>query len=209
MNTGVCSPFDSKPHHIFNFEGITHWLTHDQHKGLNLLINYKCLWSCQQVLILICSVTSHLYRYRNRRSRTPSASRSPRYRSRRYSRSRSPIRSRSPVEGSRSRLSPRVVRRRSPSRSRSPSKSRSPADSPSPRRTSRDRSRSPSGSPDGKKGLVSYGDGSPDSERWKRYWNEDVPALSLLLERKRKKNLYYDFVETIQNGFLAFVLNPA
>ena len=141
-------------------------LTHGQLKSLNLLNHYKLLWSCQQSLILSCLITSHLYRYRNsRRSRTPSASRSPRYRSRRYSRSRSPIRSRSPVEGSRSRLSPRVGRRRSLSRSRSPSKSRSPADSQSPRRTSRDRSRSPSASPVGKKGLVSYGDGSPDSER--------------------------------------------
>lgn len=131
----------------------------------------------QHVLILRCLVTSRLYRYRNRRSRTPSASRSPRYRGRRYSRSRSPVRSRSPIDGSRSRLSPRVVRRRSPSRSRSPSKSRSPADSQSPRRISKDRSRSLSGSPDGKKGLVSYGDGSPDSERWKDQWWIGIPAL--------------------------------
>lgn len=162
-------------------------LAHGQHKGLNLLNSYKWLWSCQQVLILSCLVTSHLYRYRHRRSRTPSASRSPRYRSRRYSRSRSPIRSRSPVEGSRSRLSPRVGRRRSLSRSRSPSKSRSPADSQSPRRTIRDRSRSPSASPVGKKGLVSYGDGSPDSDRWKRSLKERRCSALFLLSSKEKK----------------------
>jgi peptidyl-prolyl isomerase G (cyclophilin G) len=40
---------------------------------------------------------------------------------------------------------------------------RSPLASPSPKRASNDRSRSMSVSPEGKKGLVSYGDGSPDS----------------------------------------------
>ncbi|KAL2548298.1 peptidyl-prolyl cis-trans isomerase CYP95 [Forsythia ovata] len=103
-------------------------------------------------------------RYRGRRSRTrsPSVSRSPiRYRNRRYSRS--PIRSRSPVE--RYRPSPRAERRRSPSVSRSPSKSRSPLGSQSPKRGSKDDSRSSSESPPRKTGLVSYGDGSPDSDR--------------------------------------------
>ncbi|KAH1252853.1 Peptidyl-prolyl cis-trans isomerase CYP95 [Glycine max] len=97
-------------------------------------------------------------RYRSRRSRTPSVSRSPRYRARRYSRSRSPVRSRSLVDRSRP---SRVERHASSSRSRSPSKSRSRSRSSveSPPRASRDsRSRSSSRSPDGKQGLVSYGD---------------------------------------------------
>lgn len=110
-----------------------------------------------------------LCRYRSRRSRTPSVSRSPRYRGRRYSRSlsRSPVRSRSPVETYRSRPSPRMEKRRSPSRSRSRSlsQSRSSVESQSPRKASKDRSRSSSRSSDGKKGLVSYGDGSPYSDQ--------------------------------------------
>ncbi|XP_041021219.1 LOW QUALITY PROTEIN: peptidyl-prolyl cis-trans isomerase CYP95-like [Juglans microcarpa x Juglans regia] len=101
-------------------------------------------------------------RYRSRRSRTRSVSRSPPYHNRRYSCSCSPIRSRSPVEIYRSRVSPRAERR-SLSRSRSPLESKSSLDSQSPKRASKDRSRSLSGSLDGKKGLVSYGDGSPDS----------------------------------------------
>ncbi|KAF5748206.1 peptidyl-prolyl cis-trans isomerase CYP95-like isoform X1 [Tripterygium wilfordii] len=92
---------------------------------------------------------------RRSRTRSPSVSRSPVYRSRRFSHSRSPIRSRSPVEVS--------VRRRSPLRSRSPSKSHSSLEPHSPRQPSKDRSRSSSGSPGNKKGLVSYDDGSPDS----------------------------------------------
>ncbi|MCI06921.1 serine/arginine repetitive matrix protein 2-like, partial [Trifolium medium] len=79
----------------------------------------------------------------------------------------SPVRIRSPVRSispDRSRPSPRVERHSSYSRSRSPVKSRSSVESPSPRKASRDRrSGSSSRSPDGKKGLVSYGDGSPDS----------------------------------------------
>ncbi|KAF3447155.1 hypothetical protein FNV43_RR12335 [Rhamnella rubrinervis] len=105
-------------------------------------------------------------RYRSRRSRTASISPSRWYRGRRYSRSRSPIRSRtrSPVDIPRSRGSSRAEWRRSPPRSRSPSESRSSLDSQSPKRTGKsNRSRSSSGSPVGKKGLVSYGDGSPDS----------------------------------------------
>ncbi|XP_073223579.1 uncharacterized protein [Cicer arietinum] len=94
-------------------------------------------------------------RYRSRRSRTPSVSRSPPYRARRYSPSRSPVRNRS---------LPRVNRRLSSSPSRSPSRSKSSVESQSPRKASRDnRSRSSSRSSDGKKGLVSYEDGSPDS----------------------------------------------
>ncbi|KAK8543560.1 hypothetical protein V6N13_076364 [Hibiscus sabdariffa] len=110
-------------------------------------------------------------RFRGRRSRTRSlsVSPSPRYRNRRYShspsRSRSPIRSRSPVDPTRSRASPRAGRRRSPSQSRSRSESSSSLDSQSPKQASKVRSRSSSGSPDGKKGLVSYDDGSPDSGR--------------------------------------------
>ncbi|KAL9267395.1 Peptidyl-prolyl cis-trans isomerase CYP95-like protein [Drosera capensis] len=114
-------------------------------------------------------------RYRARRSRTrsPSVSRSPPYRRNRYNRS--PVRSRSPAEPSRYRPSPRVEKHlssasRSPSRSRSrrrsPSASHSPRGSPAkqPSRVqSRSSSRSSSDSPPGKKGLVSYGDGSPDS----------------------------------------------
>ncbi|KAJ0743520.1 hypothetical protein HanPI659440_Chr10g0376841 [Helianthus annuus] len=111
-------------------------------------------------------------RYRGRRSRTrsPSVSRSPvRYRHR-FSRSRSP------VETSRYKPSPPVERRRAPRSITPPSRSRSPYEpkssrSPSPRRTSRSRSksksrsrsRSSSRSPPAKGGLVSYGDGSPDS----------------------------------------------
>ncbi|QCD99400.1 peptidyl-prolyl isomerase G [Vigna unguiculata] len=103
-------------------------------------------------------------RFRSRRSRTPSVSRSPRYRGRRYSRSRSPVRSRSPAGAYRRRVErSRSLSRssRSLSRSRSPSLSRASVESQSPRKNSRSRSRSQSS--DGKKGLVSYGDGSPDS----------------------------------------------
>nr|GLL16752.1 peptidyl-prolyl cis-trans isomerase CYP95 isoform X1 [Ipomoea trifida] len=102
-------------------------------------------------------------RYRNGRSRSRSISRSPiRYRGRRYSRS--PIRSRSPT--GRFRASPRAERRRSPrSRSRSISKSRSSSGSQTPRQRSKEKSTSPSRSPPAKGGLVSYGDGSPDSSR--------------------------------------------
>ncbi|XP_038696180.1 peptidyl-prolyl cis-trans isomerase CYP95-like isoform X2 [Tripterygium wilfordii] len=110
---------------------------------------------------------------RSRRSRTrspsvsrrrgTSVSRSPNYRSRRSSHSHSPIRSRSPVEVSRSRVSLRAERRRSPLRSRSPSESHSSLESRSPRRLSKDRSRSTSGSPANKKVQASYDDGSPDS----------------------------------------------
>ncbi|KAK3023892.1 hypothetical protein RJ639_044514 [Escallonia herrerae] len=102
-------------------------------------------------------------RYRARRSRTrsPSVSRSPiRHRTRRYSRS--PVRNRSPVVTSRYRSSP-AERRRAPSPSRSPSESKSSQDSESPKRASKENSRSSSASPPAKKGLVSYGDGSPDS----------------------------------------------
>ncbi|KAL2318096.1 hypothetical protein Fmac_031972 [Flemingia macrophylla] len=102
------------------------------------------------------------YRYNGRfdrdrfrsRSRTPSISSSPQYRAQRYSLS--PVRSRSPVDMYR----PRVERSRTLSRSRNPSRS---VESQSPRNASR--SRSSSGSPDGKKGLVSYGGASPDSSQ--------------------------------------------
>ncbi|KAF5195282.1 Peptidyl-prolyl cis-trans isomerase [Thalictrum thalictroides] len=110
-------------------------------------------------------------RYRSRRSRTRShsLSRSPiRYRRRgKRAYSPSPDRSRSPVK-TRSRGSLKSEKRRSISSSRSRSKSRSPSitrsssDSPYPKLTRKDNSRSVSGSPPGK-GLVSYGDGSPDS----------------------------------------------
>ncbi|CAL5440313.1 unnamed protein product [Camellia sinensis] len=102
-------------------------------------------------------------RYRSRISRTRSpVSRSPiRYRDRRYSRS--PIRSHSPIETSRFRESPRAERQRSPPRNRSSSISRSSLDSQSPKQANKDRSRSSSGSPPEKGGLVSYGNGSPDS----------------------------------------------
>ncbi|KAL6545410.1 hypothetical protein OROGR_009284 [Orobanche gracilis] len=109
-------------------------------------------------------------RYTGRRSRTrsPSVSRSPvRNRNRRYSRSRSPICSRSPVRSrspvERSHVSPRAERRRSPSRSRIHSATLSSRDSRSPKNVIKGNSRSPSISPPRKAGLVSYGDGSPDS----------------------------------------------
>ncbi|KAL8113571.1 uncharacterized protein LOC141663981 isoform X1 [Apium graveolens] len=106
-----------------------------------------------------------------RRHRTPPRERSPmRYRSRRSrtrsrSRSRSPIRyrnrrrsySRSPIETTRYRASPK---RRITRRSRSLSHS-SPSESP--KRASKAKSISSSESPPAKNGLVSYGDGSPDS----------------------------------------------
>ncbi|CAK9176301.1 unnamed protein product [Ilex paraguariensis] len=126
-------------------------------------------------------------RYRSRRSRTRShsVSRSPiRYRNRRYSRS--PIRSRSPVDTSRYRASPRAERRRSPSRGRSPSRSRSSRDSQSPKVASKEKSqsRSSSGSPlpPGKKGLVSYGDGSPDSGQSHEYSCYEVAWALLVVE---------------------------
>lgn len=125
--------------------------------------------------LLQCGFTWTVCRYRSRRSRTRSVSRSPPYRNRRYSRSRSPIRSRSPVVTYRSRVSPRAERR-SLSRSRSPSESKSSLDSQSPKRASKDRSRSSSGSLDGKKGLVSYGDGSPDSAQ---RWNHAIDSVVL------------------------------
>ncbi|MQM06506.1 hypothetical protein Taro_039333 [Colocasia esculenta] len=107
---------------------------------------------------------------RYRRSRSRSVSRSPvGYRGRpKGGYSRSPVRSVSPaVQRSRGTAkdvprvekSRHVSRSRSPSASRSRSRSRSPPDA-SPKRS--DKSRSPSSSPGGK-GLVSYGDGSPDS----------------------------------------------
>ncbi|KAK1282825.1 Serine/threonine-protein kinase TOR [Acorus calamus] len=108
---------------------------------------------------------------RYRRSRSRSLSRSP-IRSRpRYSRSRSPLAGK-PRSRDGAHDLPRVGRRRSPSRSRSLSKS-SMSPSPSPKRVSKDRSPSPSpsassgrssssSSPPRGKGLVSYGDGSPD-----------------------------------------------
>nr|KYP72436.1 Peptidyl-prolyl cis-trans isomerase cyp5 [Cajanus cajan] len=98
-------------------------------------------------------------RFWSRRSRTPSVSHSPRYRPQRYSQSRSPVRSRSPVNTYRS----CVERSRVLSWRKSPSRSRSSVESQSPQKGSR--SRSSSRSPDGKKGLVSYGDGSPDSSQ--------------------------------------------
>ncbi|PPR95765.1 hypothetical protein GOBAR_AA24903 [Gossypium barbadense] len=62
--------------------------------------------------------------------------------------------------------SPRVGRRSSPSPSRSRSESRSLLNSQSsPKQVSKVKSRSSSGSPDGRRGLVSYDDGSPDSGR--------------------------------------------
>ncbi|XP_074569982.1 uncharacterized protein LOC141826619 isoform X2 [Curcuma longa] len=115
-------------------------------------------------------------RYRGRRSRSRSISRSPvGYRGRaRGDYIPSPALSRSPVpDNSRSRATWDKVRsekRRSISRSRSPSGSRSRSlsrsrsrspDITSPKRPSKDLSRSPSTS-GGKKGLVSYGDASPD-----------------------------------------------
>ncbi|KAK6782530.1 hypothetical protein RDI58_020326 [Solanum bulbocastanum] len=99
-------------------------------------------------------------RYRGRRSRSRSVSRSPvRYRARRYSRS--PVQSRSPVD--RYRRSPSAEHRKSPSRSRSRSESKSSRGSRSPKQVSRGKSVSSSASPPGKAGLVSYGDGSPES----------------------------------------------
>ncbi|XP_020226452.1 peptidyl-prolyl cis-trans isomerase CYP63 [Cajanus cajan] len=119
-------------------------------------------------------------RYVSRRSRSRSISRSPvrgRFRDRGRSRSRSPRRSLSPEDRRppisdrlKSRLGPRSDQRpadrgRSRSKSRS-SGSRSPDATPPKRydkRTSVSRSRSRSSSSSGQKGLVSYGDASPDS----------------------------------------------
>ncbi|WCJ21607.1 Cyclophilin-like peptidyl-prolyl cis-trans isomerase family protein [Euphorbia peplus] len=124
-------------------------------------------------------------RYGDRRGRSRSVSHSPRgyrghYRDR--ERSRSPLRSPSPRdkrpaigEGLKSRLGPRVDDKRSPdeerlrsrSRSRSMSRgsgsslSRSPDPVP-PKSHGRKASRSRSSSPSGQRGLVSYGDASPD-----------------------------------------------
>ncbi|AQK59938.1 Peptidyl-prolyl cis-trans isomerase CYP95 [Zea mays] len=107
-------------------------------------------------------VSSPRYRRRSR-----SASRSPVHRGRRGGYNKSPVRSRSPPARKRSPSD----RARSVSRShlsRSVSKSPpvhhpSPLDSPSLERASDGKSRSPSPSGGGKKGLVSYGDGTPDS----------------------------------------------
>ncbi|TKY62409.1 Peptidyl-prolyl cis-trans isomerase CYP63 [Spatholobus suberectus] len=119
-------------------------------------------------------------RYQSRRSRSGSISRSPvRGHFRDRDRSRSPRRSLSPEDRRppisdrlKSRLGPRSVQRlpdrgRSKSNSRSgSSRSRSPDATPPKRydkRTSVSRSRSRSSSLSGQKGLVSYGDASPDS----------------------------------------------
>ncbi|KAE9621929.1 putative peptidylprolyl isomerase [Lupinus albus] len=120
-------------------------------------------------------------RYQSRRSRSRSISRSPvRGRFRDRERSRSPQRSLSPEDRRppisdrlKSRLGPQSDRQ-SPDkrRSRSNSKSNGSPRSRSPdatlrkrydKRTSISRSRSRSSSPSGQKGLVSYGDASPDS----------------------------------------------
>ncbi|XP_059625930.1 peptidyl-prolyl cis-trans isomerase CYP63 isoform X2 [Cornus florida] len=120
-------------------------------------------------------------RYRSRRSRSRSISHSPGVRGRGRDRSRSPIRSPSPIdrrpplsERLMLRLGPRVDdrhtsnRRRmsSSSRSRGSSHSRSPEAVPqkhADKVASASPSRSRSSSPAGKRGLVSYGDISPDS----------------------------------------------
>ncbi|KAJ8459844.1 hypothetical protein OPV22_032770 [Ensete ventricosum] len=113
-------------------------------------------------------------RYRSRRSRTRSISRSPvGYRGRaRGGHSMSPARSQSPAteklrshgarDSNRTEKLVSVSRSRSPSGSRSRSQSRSSHDTRSPKHVSKEQSRSPSSSSGGKKGLVSYGDVSPD-----------------------------------------------
>ncbi|KAF3436238.1 hypothetical protein FNV43_RR23330 [Rhamnella rubrinervis] len=121
-------------------------------------------------------------RYRRRRSRSRSISCSPgnyRGRYKDHSRSRSPIRSPSPVDKRpiasdrlKSRLGPRIDHQRSPakgrmgSRSEESSPSRSPDATPPkhPNTTSAaSPSRSRSSSPSGQRGLVSYGDLSPET----------------------------------------------
>ncbi|QHN84183.1 Peptidyl-prolyl cis-trans isomerase [Arachis hypogaea] len=120
-------------------------------------------------------------RYQNRRSRSRSISRSPvRGRFRDHGRSQSPVRSPSPEDRRppisdrlKSRLGPRndlpspdKGRSRSKSRSNRSSSSRSPDATPPKRRHDKrtsSRSRSRSSSLSGQKGLVSYGDASPDS----------------------------------------------
>ncbi|KAG6703500.1 hypothetical protein I3842_07G088300 [Carya illinoinensis] len=132
-------------------------------------------------------------RHRSRRTRSRSVSRSPGYcgyyndrgrgqsrsrsRSRSWSRSRSPIDKRPAISDKlKSRLGPRSDDRRSPAKGRlrsslkshGSSESRSP-DAASPKHLQRMISASPSGSrsrsssPSGQRGLVSYGDASPDS----------------------------------------------
>ncbi|KAK7818155.1 peptidyl-prolyl cis-trans isomerase cyp63 [Quercus suber] len=125
-------------------------------------------------------------RYHSRRSRSRSISRSPggyRGHNRDCSRSQSPTRSPSPIdtrppisERLKSRLGPRIDDQQSPARGRlrsrsmshGSSQSRSPDASPQKRRdrkisASPGRSRSSSSSPSGQRGLVSYGEASPDS----------------------------------------------
>ncbi|XP_047166779.1 peptidyl-prolyl cis-trans isomerase CYP63 isoform X1 [Vigna umbellata] len=121
-------------------------------------------------------------RYQSRRSLSRSISRSPvRGRFRDRDRSRSPRRSVSPEDRRppisdrlKSRLGPRSDERLADRRGRSKSNSRSSGSSPSrspdatppkryDKRTSLSRSRSKSSSSSGQKGLVSYGDASPDS----------------------------------------------
>ncbi|XP_057474588.1 peptidyl-prolyl cis-trans isomerase CYP63-like isoform X2 [Actinidia eriantha] len=117
-------------------------------------------------------------RYRSRKSQSRSISRSPEFnRSRDRNRSRSPIRSPNPVDRRpamsdrlRSRLGPRVEDQNPPKRGRSSSSSRSRSRSPgaNPKRNpkpveSASPSSSRSSSPAGQRGLVSYGDISPDN----------------------------------------------
>ncbi|XP_059435924.1 peptidyl-prolyl cis-trans isomerase CYP63 isoform X2 [Corylus avellana] len=119
-------------------------------------------------------------RYGSRRSRSRSSSRSPGgYRGdyRNHNRSRSPIDNRPPVSDRlKSRLGPRIDDQPSPSRGRLRSRSRSRGspqsrshDAAPPKHNGRMTSASPirsssrSSSPSGQRGLVSYGDASPDS----------------------------------------------
>eukprot|EP00257_Ricinus_communis_P017421 XP_015575854.1 peptidyl-prolyl cis-trans isomerase CYP63 isoform X2 [Ricinus communis] len=115
-------------------------------------------------------------RYGSRRSQSQSTSRSPGSHHRRHRdqrRSQSPVRSPSPrdrrpaiSEGLKSRLGPRMDDRRPMDRGRLRSSSRSRSsgspDAVPPKRRSRSASRSRSSSPSGHRGLVSYGDASPD-----------------------------------------------
>lgn len=117
-------------------------------------------------------------RYRNRRSPSRSNSRSPDFkRNRDRNRSRSPIRSPSPVDRRpaisdrlRSRLGPRLDDKRPSRRARSSSSSRSRSRSPIAVPTTNPKtvksaspSQSRSSSPGGHRGLVSYGDLSPEN----------------------------------------------
>lgn len=139
---------------------------------LSLAAQLRLLALADNYLLLFHILTGlKLFRYRTRRDRSRSLSRSPiRGRQRDRSQSRSPRQSRSPLERQKPTPSNRIQSRLGPqghdfrsagghSRSKSPSLSKYRSDAG--RAPTADKGRSRSSSPNEANGLVAYGDGSP------------------------------------------------